>query len=142
MYNAFCECSGQTLDCLDVPGGFALPGTPCDDANAGTENDVYTVGCECVGTIITSIEEGTGSNAWFTVQPNPSNGKFQLNALEVNTAMSIAVYDATGRVVKAPILVSGKRTLQMDLEDMASGVYHVLATRNGQQRAIRIMVQH
>ncbi len=37
------------LDCLGIIGGSALPGSPCDDGNAGTTNDAYTAGCVCVG---------------------------------------------------------------------------------------------
>ena len=36
-------------DCLGIIGGTALPGTPCDDGNAGTVNDVFTDGCVCAG---------------------------------------------------------------------------------------------
>lgn len=36
-------------DCVGIIGGTALPGTPCDDGNAGTANDVYTASCVCVG---------------------------------------------------------------------------------------------
>jgi hypothetical protein len=37
------------VDCLGVPGGNAQPGTPCDDGNADTSNDVYTAACVCAG---------------------------------------------------------------------------------------------
>ncbi len=40
---------GQPLDCLGVPGGSALPGTPCDDGNPNTINDKWNANCECVG---------------------------------------------------------------------------------------------
>lgn len=39
----------QTVDCLGIPGGPALPGTACDDGNADTQNDVYANDCACVG---------------------------------------------------------------------------------------------
>lgn len=37
------------LDCLGVPNGTALPGTPCDDGVAETTNDRYSDGCVCQG---------------------------------------------------------------------------------------------
>jgi hypothetical protein len=43
-----CFVSAQA-DCLGVPGGPALPGTPCDDGNNDTTNDQYDAGCDCVG---------------------------------------------------------------------------------------------
>ena len=39
----------QTVDCLGVPGGPALPGTACDDGIAVTTNDVYDNACVCTG---------------------------------------------------------------------------------------------
>ena len=38
------------MDCLGVPGGPALPGTPCDDNDPATTNDTWTAECVCVGT--------------------------------------------------------------------------------------------
>lgn len=43
------DSSQQPLDCQGVPGGSAGPGTPCDDGNADTQNDVYDQSCACVG---------------------------------------------------------------------------------------------
>jgi hypothetical protein len=39
----------QSVDCLGVPGGPALPGSSCDDGIAATTNDVYDNACVCVG---------------------------------------------------------------------------------------------
>jgi hypothetical protein len=52
------DCSAE-LDCQGVPGGPALPGTPCDDGDPDTENDTWTNECECVGTPI-EIVDGDG----------------------------------------------------------------------------------
>ncbi|MBX2973870.1 MAG: T9SS type A sorting domain-containing protein, partial [Flavobacteriales bacterium] len=48
----------QVIDCLGVPGGSALPGTPCNDGNACTINDTYTVDCQCVGTFQDTDNDG------------------------------------------------------------------------------------
>lgn len=42
-----------SADCLGVIGGSATVGTPCNDNNACTTNDVYNASCQCVGTPIT-----------------------------------------------------------------------------------------
>ncbi|MBS1583425.1 MAG: thrombospondin type 3 repeat-containing protein [Bacteroidetes bacterium] len=39
----------QTTDCQGVLGGPALPGTPCNDGNAQTQNDTWNTSCVCVG---------------------------------------------------------------------------------------------
>ncbi len=43
---------GCIIDCQGVPGGQALPGTPCDDSDQTTINDQWTVDCDCVGDLI------------------------------------------------------------------------------------------
>ncbi len=37
-------------DCSGEPGGAALPGTPCDDSDACTIDDLFTCTCVCAGT--------------------------------------------------------------------------------------------
>jgi hypothetical protein len=53
-----CYTSPQ-VDCLGVPGGTALPGTPCDDGNADTGNDQYDTACDCVGEDCLGVLGGT-----------------------------------------------------------------------------------
>lgn len=40
---------GGVLDCENVAGGTALPGTPCDDGDPETFNDLWTPWCTCFG---------------------------------------------------------------------------------------------
>ncbi len=42
----------QPPDCLGVPGGPAQPGTPCNDEDACTTNDLWNLFCFCAGTPI------------------------------------------------------------------------------------------
>ena len=49
-FPALCFNSSDTpLDCENVPGGPAQPGTPCDDGNEETTNDTYAADCSCAG---------------------------------------------------------------------------------------------
>ena len=41
--------STAVVDCNGVPGGTALPGSPCDDGNDDTTNDVLLANCTCAG---------------------------------------------------------------------------------------------
>ncbi len=48
-----CGCGvaeGTCQDCLGVPSGPAQPGTPCDDGDVCTINDLWSPSCVCVGT--------------------------------------------------------------------------------------------
>ncbi len=38
------------VDCLGIPGGAALPGTPCNDNDPTTQNDTWNADCVCQGT--------------------------------------------------------------------------------------------
>ncbi|QAA83006.1 BspA family leucine-rich repeat surface protein [Aequorivita sp. H23M31] len=46
-----CVSCATELDCEGVPGGPAQPGTPCDDGDPNTLNDVYDEDCNCAGVI-------------------------------------------------------------------------------------------
>ncbi|MBL0046300.1 MAG: hypothetical protein IPP33_18475 [Flavobacteriales bacterium] len=43
------------FDCTYTPGGSAFPGDPCDDGNALTINDAYSIACTCEGTPVPCI---------------------------------------------------------------------------------------
>ncbi len=48
----------QQPDCLGVVGGLALAGTPCDDGNSCTVNDLWNASCQCQGTYRDSDGDG------------------------------------------------------------------------------------
>ncbi len=106
-------------------------------------------GCELTSCATVNVDFNTGittANAsgdeWFTVHPNPSNGIFQLRpSITGATPLRISVRNAMGQEMIAPFSLAGQRTIDMDLGELASGAYYLLATRNGEQRVIKIMVQ-
>ncbi|MBP6392552.1 MAG: T9SS type A sorting domain-containing protein [Flavobacteriales bacterium] len=105
--------------------------------------------CELTSCITVNVDFNTGiattnasSEDWFTVQPNPSNGMFQLRPSTTDaTPLRISIRNGLGQEVLAPFTVAGQRTIDMDLSDVAAGAYYLLATRNGEQQVIKIMVQ-
>lgn len=61
---AMAVTSGSSAtDCLGVPGGSANVGSPCNDNNACTINDVYNASCQCAGTSITPAATISASGA-------------------------------------------------------------------------------
>lgn len=46
------QLSLPVSDCNGLVGGSAMPGTPCDDGDASTGNDVWSSDCECLGQLI------------------------------------------------------------------------------------------
>lgn len=43
------NCGGGTYDCMQVLNGPDMPGTPCDDGNPATLNDLWSNQCVCAG---------------------------------------------------------------------------------------------
>jgi hypothetical protein len=56
-FRIFCldDDDDGTCNAVDLCPGGPEPGTPCDDGNAGTINDVITGGCICAGTPIVHL---------------------------------------------------------------------------------------
>lgn len=78
VFGEDCICAGEPVDCLGVPNGTALPGTPCNDNNCGTTGDSYNTSCECTGNCVTtqlSYLAGTsfscGASKKFGTTPYP-----------------------------------------------------------------------
>ncbi|MCB0791445.1 MAG: T9SS type A sorting domain-containing protein [Flavobacteriales bacterium] len=42
-------CGSGNVDCLGIPNGPNLPGTPCDDGDPNTNGDTWTANCVCIG---------------------------------------------------------------------------------------------
>ena len=78
-------------DCLGVPGGSALPGTPCDDGLATTGNDVYDANCVCAGQVIDCLGVIGGSAL-------PGTSCDDMNAATIND-----VYNASCVCAGTPI---------------------------------------
>ena len=49
------QCDPTETDCIGIPNGPNLPGTPCSDGDPTTVNDEWTADCDCVGTLTTCI---------------------------------------------------------------------------------------
>ena len=70
------------------------PGTPCDDGDDATTDDVIDENCECVGQPIVNIENSPkGVN--LTLFPNPVAGQFRVEAS--SRIEEAEVYNATGK---------------------------------------------
>jgi len=127
-------------DCLGVPGGSAIPGTPCDDGNPDTFGETYGVDCNCVA-INTGVAEPL--SLVLSASPNPTNGMFTLllpSPLARDRAFAYRVTNASGKVVHrmaGPSLPSN--ALAIDLSTQPSGVYVVDLVVGGEQATSRIV---
>lgn len=121
-------------DCVGADNGPALPGTPCDDGNSSTADDMYDANCLCVGQLTTAVADGAGTPMRFTVQPNPSTGMFQLNNPRQVLAR-MEVRDALGRLVVAETTVTSRKAT-FDLSTVPTGLYHLLVESEGRRDVI------
>jgi len=83
-------------DCLGIPFGPNLPGTPCDDSDACTTNDTWSPTCDCIGTFQDADGDGTcDANDLCPGGPEPGTACDDLDAC------------TTGDVIGANCLCAG-----------------------------------
>jgi hypothetical protein len=135
-------------DCLGNVGGTALPGTPCDDGNPETENDLFNDECVCAG-IPMGLGENTNGSLLMNLLPNPSvSGSVLLHMEGITSAdarmAEIDVFDATGkRVISGRAnIVAGVVNHRMDPGSVAgAGVYMVNVTIGDRHYSQRLVIQ-
>ncbi|HVK39506.1 MAG TPA: T9SS type A sorting domain-containing protein [Candidatus Kapabacteria bacterium] len=120
-----------------------------DNQPIGTERDiddlvpgVYTVrvvnavGCAAMSDPFTVGPGGVGSDVTgdgaVSVAPNPGTGSFRLTlARAASRSLAVAVYDATGRVVRRAVIERGATSCHIDLEGAPAGAYSASVAIDG-----------
>jgi len=138
--NLSCECIGVTavMGCTDVDAcNFSLEanvednsclyeGSPCDDGNAETLNDVINSSCLCEG-IVNNVEERTLNNV-LTCFPNPASEKIvvQFNAMSSGKA-NCFITDSNGKIClhQEYVVSGGDNTFALEIGFLAVGQYHI-----------------
>lgn len=126
-------------DCEGVPGGTALPGTPCDDGNTETENDTWNAECVCVGETSTGLittDVAPGPVFW----PNPTTGQLNYSAPAGAHGVRLRVTDVLGRVLTTPITRNASASAGViDLSGAPSGMYLVEIELSGERSVHRVV---
>lgn len=123
-----------TTDCLGVPGGPAVPGTPCSDNNPNTLWDEWTPNCDCVGSLI-GIEEPEAAAA-LVLQPNPATDAITIESPKgLVTGYELVAVD--GRTVRTETLQAHRFVVERN--NIASGAYRLII-RFADGRAARAVV--
>ncbi|MBP6311371.1 MAG: T9SS type A sorting domain-containing protein [Flavobacteriales bacterium] len=128
----------EIADCENVIGGGALPGTPCDDGDEATLDDVYSETCECAGTLV-GIDEylAVGSAIW----PSPADEVLYIRTKEIGGVIQIR--SLTGALVISRTMLNTNE--QVDTSSLVPGTY-VLEYKPADQHALRsvhrFVVQH
>ena len=105
-------------DCEDVPGGTALPGTPCDDSNPVTTNDTWSANCICAGTIC-EPPVLTSPSGFLAIC---SNDSLILQASTTGTGPSTYSWSGPGT------FIPNNTSQNVYCHDFSSGTYQVTVT--------------
>ncbi len=79
--------------------------------------------------------------AGITLYPNPTVGEFTLERSELAGDVEVTVVDMQGQLLRATEWAAGKAELDMDLSDMASGVYMIRLNADEGARTMRVAIQ-
>jgi hypothetical protein len=83
------------------------------------------------------------NEAAMLVYPNPSNGEVTLNLSGItSTQVQVRVLDAMGKqLLNKQVSVDGNFTTEMNLNELANGLYMIEVVYNGQSMTQRLMIQ-
>lgn len=153
------ELEGNQAGAIDVtvtggtaPFTFAWTGpdgfTSSEEDLGGLSAGVYSLTIEdangCVLTAEIEVEALVGIaelNALnFTVYPNPSNGTVWLQVTDWSGLTSVELFDATGRRVFDRLLNLSTGANQVQLGEVATGMYHLVLSNDAQRGMTRLLI--
>ncbi len=129
---------GAVLGCMDATAcnynaiatetdnSCMYPGSPCDDLDPLTQNDVYTASCECQG--VNAIENVDLNLSNVTLFPNPGSSEFTVKYVATqNEKLSIEVYSLTGQKVASlsANATLGENFVNVDTQNWSQGIYQI-----------------
>ena len=129
-------CDGADL-CPDGPE----PGTPCDDGNPQTVDDVITDACDCQGDFTTGLADAEPSGA-LRLWPNPATDALWVEVDQTRgAAVTVIVRDLTGRLVitQGSLQANAQGQLLVDLSPLTPGTYVIEVQANGQRWSRRVV---
>ena len=104
-----------------------------------------TTGCSNSSAVIISVAVCTGAaeiafdyNGNITIQPNPNNGIFTINANVIEN-YEVTIYNSIGQLVKK--IPQTNRSVDVNLSEFGHGVYNIVFSINGAYTAKKVIVQ-
>jgi hypothetical protein len=132
---AVAEASGDLAAC-GVSDGFGGYNRHSVTANADT-NFAAVCFTKCYDCAV-SIDEALGTINLF---PNPTTGAFTMERSELAGNIEVTVIGLQGQLLLATEWTAGQSELNIDLSDLAAGVYMVRLTAEEGTRTLRVAVQ-
>jgi hypothetical protein len=132
---AMAEASGDLAACgvSDGFGGYNR-NTAVGNADTSLAAVCFTKCYDCA----VSIDEALGNISLF---PNPTSGAFTMERSELAGNIEVTVIGLQGQLLLATEWAAGQSELNIDLSDLASGVYMVRLSAEGGTRTLRVAVQ-
>ena len=132
---AMAEASGDLAAC-GVSDGFGGYNRSTSVGNADTSLAAvcFTKCYDCA----VSIDEALGNISLF---PNPTSGAFTMERSELAGNIEVTVIGLQGQLLLATEWAAGQSELNIDLSDLAAGVYMVRLTAEEGTRTLRVAVQ-
>jgi len=130
-----------TCDTADLCPDGPEPGTPCDDEDPQTVNDVITDACVCEGDISTGLADAEPSGT-FRLWPNPAMDALWIEVAQARgAAVQVMVRDLTGRLViaRGSLQANAQGQLLLDLSPLTPGTYVIEVQANGQRWSRRVV---
>ena len=91
------NCGGGGVpDCLGVPGGSALSGTPCNDGDVNTINDTWSASCVCEGDTIIPVLDCLGVLGGADMPGAPCDDGDSLTVNDIWNSACVCVGDTSG----------------------------------------------
>ena len=132
---AVAEASGDLAAC-GVSDGFGGYNRHSVTANADT-NFAAVCFTKCYDCAV-SIDEALGN---ISLYPNPTSGAFTMERSELAGNIEVTVIGLQGQLLLATEWTAGQSELNIDLSDLAAGVYMVRLTAEEGTRTLRVAVQ-
>lgn len=128
--------SFQWVDCNNnnspIPGEIYSAFTPTATGSYalvfGYGSCVNTLTCNSVTVQTTALNENVLLNA-ISLQPNPASTFFTLNNVANGTTLN--VMDVTGKVVVSNSFIDEEKTMTIETQDLANGIYIIQLENNG-----------
>jgi hypothetical protein len=132
---AVAEASGDLAACgvSDGFGGFNRA------SSIGNADTIFAAVCftKCYDCAV-SIDEALGN---ISLYPNPTSGAFTLERSELAGDIQVSIIGLQGQLLVNTEWTAGQSELNIDLSDLAAGVYMVRLTAEEGTRTLRVAVQ-
>ena len=81
------------------------------------------------------------NNVTFTIYPNPASSTFNISSSDVINSFELAIYDMTGKKLRAESQLNGDSVIEFSLLNMNAGLYYVKGIINNQNVNLSITIK-